>query len=54
MTTAFMLGGFEFSVAEKGQLISRGLPENVVVELQSELDIIKGFETTKPSTRDAR
>ncbi len=51
MTTGFMLGGFEFSPAQKGQLIHRGLPENVVVELQSELDTIKSFETTQPSTR---
>jgi hypothetical protein len=49
--TAFFLIGFEFSAAQKNELIHRGLPGNVVADLQSELDVIKSFDTTEPATR---
>jgi len=49
--TAFFLEEFEFTPPQKRRLVSAKLSEPVIVELQSALEIEKGFETTRPADR---
>jgi hypothetical protein len=49
--TVFMVSDFKFEQPHKDELIRRGLSEGVIAELQSELEVLKSFETTQPASR---
>ena len=49
--TVFMVSEFRFEQPHKDELIRRGLSEGVIAELQSELEMLKSFETAQPASR---